>query len=155
MAKAIRLVRQPFLPGISIAEAEATTMAESGIKERGAVTTRREVVDFILDLAEYTTDKMLYKQRLLEPSFGDGEFLLAAVEHLRCELVTAVKNRDISKRNEAVFELYGMNGNERGYGPPHLCNGTRGPYSRRSGKAVNRMPGSQDVYVTEKELENC
>ena len=57
-------------------------MAESGIKERGAVTTRREVVDFILDLTEYTTDKVLYKQRLLEPSFGDGEFLLAAVERL-------------------------------------------------------------------------
>ena len=82
MAKAIRLVHQPFLPGISTAEAEAATMAEAGIKERGAVTTRREVVDFILDLTEYTTDKVLYKQRLLEPSFGDGEFLLAAVERL-------------------------------------------------------------------------
>ncbi len=82
MAKAIRFTRQPFLPGIYTAEAEATTMAEGGIKERGAVTTRREVVDFILDLTEYTTDKVLYKQRLLEPSFGDGEFLLAAVERL-------------------------------------------------------------------------
>ena len=82
MAKAIRLVHQPFLPGISTAEAEAATMAEGGIKERGAVSTRREVVDFILDLAEYTTDKALYKHRLLEPSFGNGEFLLAAVERL-------------------------------------------------------------------------
>lgn len=75
-------MHQPFLPGIYTAEAEATTMAESSVKERGAVTTRREVVDFILDLTEYTTDKVLYKQRLLEPSFGDGEFLLAAVERL-------------------------------------------------------------------------
>ncbi len=82
MVKAVRFTRQPFLPGIYTAEAKATTMAESGIKERGAVTTRREVVDFILDLTEYTTDKVLYKQRLLEPSFGDGEFLLAAVERL-------------------------------------------------------------------------
>ncbi len=82
MVKAIRFMHQPFLPGIYTAEAEATTMAESSVKERGAVTTRREVVDFILDLTEYTTDKVLYKQRLLEPSFGDGEFLLAAVERL-------------------------------------------------------------------------
>lgn len=82
MVKAICFMHQPFLPGIYTAEAEATTMAESGVKERGAVTTRREVVDFILDLTEYTTDKVLYKQRLLEPSFGDGEFLLAAVERL-------------------------------------------------------------------------
>ena len=44
--------------------------------------TRREVVDFILDLAEYTTDKALHKRRLLEPSFGDGDFLLAAAERL-------------------------------------------------------------------------
>lgn len=82
MVKAIRFMHQPFLPGIHTAEVEATTMAESGTKERGAVTTRREVVDFILDLTEYTTDKVLYKQRLLEPSFGDGEFLLAAAERL-------------------------------------------------------------------------
>ncbi len=82
MVKAIHLMRQPFLPGICTVEAEAATMAEGSIKERGAVSTRREVVDFILDLTEYTTDKALYKQRLLEPSFGDGEFLLAAVERL-------------------------------------------------------------------------
>ena len=82
MVKAIHLMRQPFLPGICTVEAEAATMAEGSIKERGAVSTRREVVDFILDLTEYTTDKALYKQRLLEPSFGNGEFLLAAVERL-------------------------------------------------------------------------
>ena len=40
-------------------------MATDGIEERGAVFTRRKVVDFILDLAEYTADKALYKQRLL------------------------------------------------------------------------------------------
>ena len=82
MAKAIRLVHQPFLPGICTAETEAAIMAEGDIKERGAVSTRREVVDFILDLTGYTTDKALYKHRLLEPSFGDGEFLLAAAERL-------------------------------------------------------------------------
>ena len=50
--------------------------------ERGAVFTRREVVDFVLDLSGYTTDKPLHRMRLLEPSFGDGDFLLPAVERL-------------------------------------------------------------------------
>lgn len=51
-------------------------------RERGAVYTRRETVDFILDLVGYTTDKPLHRSSLLEPSFGDGDFLLPVVERL-------------------------------------------------------------------------
>jgi len=46
------------------------------------VFTRREVVEFILDLTGYTTSVALHKKRLLEPSFGEGAFLLVAVERL-------------------------------------------------------------------------
>ena len=49
---------------------------------RGAVFTRREVVDFILDLAGYTKDQPLHERRLLEPSFGGGDFLLPIIERL-------------------------------------------------------------------------
>ncbi|MDP1527546.1 MAG: TaqI-like C-terminal specificity domain-containing protein [Rhodocyclaceae bacterium] len=49
---------------------------------RGAVFTRREVVDFILDLTGYTEDQPLYEKRLLEPSFGGGDFLLPIIERL-------------------------------------------------------------------------
>lgn len=49
---------------------------------RGAVFTRREVVDFILDLAGYTADQPLHEKRLLEPSFGAGDFLLPIIERL-------------------------------------------------------------------------
>lgn len=49
---------------------------------RGAVFTRREVVDFILDLAGYTEDQPLHERRLLEPSFGGGDFLLPVIERL-------------------------------------------------------------------------
>jgi len=56
--------------------------AQGGVEARGAVFTRREVVDFILDLAGYTPDKPLHERRLLEPSFGGGDFLLPAVERL-------------------------------------------------------------------------
>ncbi|MDH4162564.1 MAG: Eco57I restriction-modification methylase domain-containing protein [Nitrospirota bacterium] len=57
-------------------------LASAGIDERGAVFTRREVVEFILDLTGYTTDSALQKKRFLEPSFGEGAFLLIAVERL-------------------------------------------------------------------------
>ncbi|MBI2424872.1 MAG: Eco57I restriction-modification methylase domain-containing protein [Candidatus Hydrogenedentes bacterium] len=50
--------------------------------ERGAVFTKREVVDFILDLVRYTTDSSPQDFRLLEPSFGEGDFLVPAVERL-------------------------------------------------------------------------
>jgi hypothetical protein len=82
MAEAIRPMRQVSLPGMCPVDAAVAQMAESGIEERGAIFTRREVVDFILDLTGYTDDKPLHTQRLLEPSFGNGDFLLAAVERL-------------------------------------------------------------------------
>ena len=49
---------------------------------RGAIFTRREVVEFILDLSGYTEDQPLYEKRLLEPSFGGGDFLLPIIERL-------------------------------------------------------------------------
>ncbi|WP_292254889.1 Eco57I restriction-modification methylase domain-containing protein [Marinospirillum sp.] len=52
------------------------------ISSRGAVFTRREVVDFILDLAGYTEDQPLHEKRLLEPSFGGGDFLLPIIKRL-------------------------------------------------------------------------
>ncbi|PRN04893.1 modification methylase PaeR7I [Pseudomonas sp. LLC-1] len=52
------------------------------MEARGAIFTRREVVDFILDLSGYTTDAPLHTLRLLEPSFGGGDFLIPAIERL-------------------------------------------------------------------------
>jgi len=57
-------------------------MSESGADARGAIYTRREVVDFLLDLIEYTQDKPLYESSLLEPSFGEGDFLIPAIQRL-------------------------------------------------------------------------
>lgn len=53
-----------------------------GTESRGAIFTRAEVVDFILDLAGYTEDQPLHEKRLLEPSFGGGDFLLPAIGRL-------------------------------------------------------------------------
>jgi len=57
-------------------------LAASASEARGAFYTRREVVEFILDLAGYTPDRPLHEYRLLEPSFGQGAFLLVVIERL-------------------------------------------------------------------------
>lgn len=50
--------------------------------ERGAVFTRPEVVEALLDLADYTAERPLQRWTVLEPSFGAGDFLLAIVARL-------------------------------------------------------------------------
>lgn len=63
-------------------QAAVQTMARSPESDRGAVFTRREIVDSILDLAGYNKGKKLWKSRLLEPSFGQGDFLLVALQRM-------------------------------------------------------------------------
>jgi hypothetical protein len=63
-------------------DAAVEFLATAGVEQRGAINTRREVVEFILDLVGYTPDRPLATRRLLEPSFGGGDFLLPAVERL-------------------------------------------------------------------------
>jgi hypothetical protein len=76
-------LNQASLPGLCTINDAALAMSElSGVEERGAIFTRREVVDFILDLVGYTSESDLHTKTLLEPSFGGGDFLLPAVERL-------------------------------------------------------------------------
>lgn len=83
------LTLHPALPGFCpVTDAVEVLASTGGVEERGAIYTRAEVVDFILDLVGYTTDAPLLSYRLLEPSFGDGDFLLRVVDRL---LVVAVR----------------------------------------------------------------
>lgn len=101
------LVEQPGLPGMClIADAVEKLARDSDRSERGAVFTRREVVDFMLDLAGYTPDRPLYRMRLLEPSFGGGEFLLAAASRLVAAARAAGDVDDLANCIRAV-ELHG------------------------------------------------
>ncbi len=77
-------------------------MAAAGIDERGAIFTRREVVDFILDLVGYTGDRPLHKWRLLEPSFGGGDFLLPAIDRLLSAWSAANEDGSISSLEGAI-----------------------------------------------------
>lgn len=88
------LTLQPAFPGLcAVSEAVEKLAKEAGIEERGAVFTRREVVDFILDLTGYTVDAPLAEYRLLEPSFGDGDFLIPAIDRL---LIAAARDGKLS-----------------------------------------------------------
>ncbi len=65
-----------------ITNASETLASGGGIEARGAIFTRVEVVYFILNLAGYTEDRPLHKMRVLEPSFGAGDFLLPIIRRL-------------------------------------------------------------------------
>lgn len=74
---------QPSFEGFcSITDAVERLASDSGIEQRGAIYTKREVVEFILDLVGYTVDQPLTSFRLLEPSFGNGDFMLPIMERL-------------------------------------------------------------------------
>jgi hypothetical protein len=73
---------QISLPGLSQVENAVAQLAGGGIEARGAIFTRREVVDFILDLVGYRESEPLLERRLLEPSFGNGDFLFPALDRL-------------------------------------------------------------------------
>lgn len=71
-----------FKSNCSIRKAVAKLSTTSEAEDRGAVYTRFEVVEFILDLIGYKPDKRLFEARVLEPSFGNGCFLLQIVDRL-------------------------------------------------------------------------
>jgi hypothetical protein len=63
-------------------EQDGSFSSQTQTAELGAIFTRREVVEFMLDLASYRTEEDLTRASLLEPSCGQGDFLLIAVERL-------------------------------------------------------------------------
>lgn len=65
-----------------VSHAVSTLAQSDDIDSRGAVFTRVEVVEFVLDLVGYIDDQPLSEKRLLEPSCGAGDFLLPAIERL-------------------------------------------------------------------------
>lgn len=77
-----RPMAQMPLPGFNQLTAAVEQLARADEEGRGAVFTKRAVVEFILDLVGYRVDEPLLQKHLLEPSFGAGDFILVAVERL-------------------------------------------------------------------------
>jgi hypothetical protein len=94
-----RNARGPLLERPEV-EAAVAWMAKAGAESRGAVFTRREVVDFTLDLAGYTADKPLHRARMLEPWIGQGDFLTPVIDRL-----FEAYARHATKRSDVVKDL--------------------------------------------------
>lgn len=69
-------------PSSAVALAVKELSEEGSTEELGAVFTRLEVVQGILDLCQYRSEHDLVNLRLLEPSAGSGEFLFEAISRL-------------------------------------------------------------------------
>jgi hypothetical protein len=63
-------------------EAAVAQLAATSETGRGAIFTKPEVVEAILDLCGYVSHEPLHRRRLLEPSFGAGDFLIPAIHRL-------------------------------------------------------------------------
>jgi hypothetical protein len=71
-----------FAPSPSVLDAVEVLATTGGIEARGAIFTRPEVVGFILDLMGFKVERPLHKFRILEPSFGEGDFLIPILDRL-------------------------------------------------------------------------
>jgi Eco57I restriction-modification methylase/TaqI-like C-terminal specificity domain len=102
MAQAL-LIEQPSLEGFCLVTDAVEALAQdSGANERGAFYTNREVVKFMLDLAGYEPSQELHRLKLLEPSFGGGEFLLEAIRRLMSAFKAAGGQSDLTDCIRAV-----------------------------------------------------
>ncbi len=83
----------------------APIVPDTSKEKNGVVYTKRWVVDLILDLVGYTSDRPLNEFLLIEPSAGDGSFLLRVAERL----IESCKKRkiDFAKcgHNVIAYEL--------------------------------------------------
>src|SRR3989344_5428693 len=93
---------QVSLPGLSPVTSAVEEFAVAETDDRGAIFTRREVVDFILDLVGYVPSLKLQEARLLEPSFGHGDFLIPAIERL----MSSLKNQGIAPDAELLRKCF-------------------------------------------------
>lgn len=64
------------------AEAIRALSSDGSFEQRGAVYTKEPVVEAILDLSGYVEEEQLFRKRFLEPSFGNGDFLIPAIRRL-------------------------------------------------------------------------
>ncbi|MCP5053728.1 MAG: N-6 DNA methylase, partial [bacterium] len=69
---------------------------------RGAIYTRVEVVEFILDLVGYVSNKPIYQGCILEPSFGSGDFLFIIVDRMIESWKHHSKLMDVKELNGSI-----------------------------------------------------
>lgn len=91
--------QQDHLPLAPVAVVDSSTAT---VEERGAIFTRAEVVHFMLDLVGYWADRPLEQLRLLEPSIGQGDFLLPAIDRLLSAWEAGSNYGDVTVLQDAI-----------------------------------------------------
>ena len=82
----MRPIQAEFFEAAAPAKDAVAYFSEASAESRGAIHTRPEVAEFILDLMGWSIGNRLSKSRLLEPSAGEGDFLIPAVRRLLAEI---------------------------------------------------------------------
>jgi hypothetical protein len=96
------MVPNPQILSADDAHADGLAMSATvSDQEYGAVFTRRWVVELILDLAGYTSDRDLAGLRAIEPACGDGAFLGPMVDRL-IDSVQLHDHRDLASAETAI-----------------------------------------------------
>lgn len=82
------------------------------LHQRCGVYTRTELVAHVLDSVGWVASEDLFNKRLLEPSAGDGQFLVAAVERLiaSCKANEKQPSVDLLAGVITAFELHPLEG---------------------------------------------
>jgi hypothetical protein len=93
---------QPALLGVCRLSEAVVKLSLTEADERGAIFTRPEVVDFILDIVGYTVDQPLHRKRLLEPAFGHGDFLLRGIERLAISYRHSGNSNPVADLSDAI-----------------------------------------------------
>ena len=99
------------LTGVSLTSSPSATVHAEAIPAEavanGEVYTRRWVVDMILDLVGYTTDRDLDQLVIVDPACGSGAFLLGVVERLSA--VCRRLERDLPVKGVRALDLLSRN----------------------------------------------
>lgn len=109
----LRALGTPYHP--DIAAAMQSVALTGSVEVRGAVFTRKEVVEFILDLTGYTENQKLFTQRVLEPSAGHADFLLPIITRLISSWRKFSGQND-RLLNELSQSIYAVELHENSYG---------------------------------------
>jgi SAM-dependent methyltransferase len=78
------------------------SLSRSVRRDEGRVYTPTSLVDFILDLSEYTADAPIETLRLLDPACGGGAFLLGAVDRLAVRMASQIDDVITPKGSSAL-----------------------------------------------------
>ncbi len=113
------LIQTEFFAAPDLAACDALDFfSDAHAEQRGAIHTRPEVAEFILNLAGWSEKNSLNQLRLLEPSCGEGDFLLPAVRRLlhqttpndvriaRCILAVEVNRAALDHCRERLTDLF-------------------------------------------------